>query len=247
MEAKTDNRTEIRKDGFFNRHYGTILAWLIGIAVFLLLCIFLMAYFTHERIVAETMGTLDKSETTGIVAVHEEAEDQATLEAKDTAEDYLAEQEAKKRRALKKWLAAQEKRVAKAKAKRAKEEAWERRTQEAWANTRRTWNGSGWDGLPLTRGRGAITGPSGKETYYNLNMAICVRIMRGMGFSEEEFPYEVREDGVKTLGGFVMVAANLSIRPKGSYIMTSCGPGIVVDTGGFASRNPTQLDLAVEW
>ena len=72
-------------------------------------------------------------------------------------------------------------------------------------------------------------------------------IPAGKGFSEKKYPYAVRNDGVKTLGGYVMVAANLSIRPKGSFIMTSVGTGIVVDTGGFASRNPTQLDIATDW
>ena len=247
MGTKT---TENRNKGitaFFNRHFGTILAWLVGIAVFLLLCIWLQGYFTHERIARETMESLSVKDTKGIVAVNEQAEDPVTLDARKVAEDYQARQKAKERKALKKWLAAQEKRVAKAKAKRARKEAWDRRTKEAWENTHRTWSGSSWNGLPLTPARGSITGPSGKETYYNLNMSVCVSIMRGMGFSEEEFPYEVRADGVKTLGGFVMVAANLGIRPKGSYIMTSCGPGIVVETGGFASRNRTQLDLAVNW
>ena len=90
-------------------------------------------------------------------------------------------------------------------------------------------------------------GPSGKETYYNLDMSVCVKVMRRMGFSEEEYPYAVRSDGVKTLGGYVMVAANLGIRPKGTLIETSVGTGIVVDTGGFAKRNRTQLDIAVNW
>ena len=102
-------------------------------------------------------------------------------DARKVAEDYQARQKAKERKALKKWLAAQEKRVAKAKAKRARKEAWDRRTKEAWENTHRTWSGSGWNGLPLTPARGSITGPSGKETYYNLNMSVCVSIMRGMG------------------------------------------------------------------
>ena len=57
----------------------------------------------------------------------------------------------------------------------------------------------------------------------------------------------VRADGVKTLGGYVMVAANLRISPKGSFIKTSLGTGIVVDTGGFAAHNPTQLDIATNW
>ena len=57
----------------------------------------------------------------------------------------------------------------------------------------------------------------------------------------------MREDGVKMLGGYVMVAANFSIHPLASLVPTSLGMGIVVDTGGFALNNPTQLDIAVTW
>jgi hypothetical protein len=106
---------------------------------------------------------------------------------------------------------------------------------------------SSWSGKTLSRSAGSITGPSGKETYYNLDMSGVIRIMRGMGFSEKEYPYEVRSDGAKTLGGYVMVAANLGLRPRGTFIQTSLGTGLVCDTGGFASSNRTQLDLATNW
>ena len=96
----------------------------------------------------------------------------------------------------------------------------------------------------LSKRSGTIIGPSGKETYYNLNMAGVVIIMRRMGNEDE---YWVRDDGVKMLGDYVMVAANLNLRPRGSLIETSLGMGIVCDTGGFAARNPTQLDIAVSW
>ena len=101
-----------------------------------------------------------------------------------------------------------------------------------------------YDGPVLTRSRGAISGPSGKETYYNLNMSGCINIMNSRGFHE---PYWVRSDGVKMYGYYVMCAAGLSIRPKGSIVESSTGLAIVVDTGGFASRNPRQLDIAVTW
>ena len=101
-----------------------------------------------------------------------------------------------------------------------------------------------YNGPVLTRSRGTITGPSGKETYYNLNMSGCINIMSGRGFHE---PYWVRSDGVKMYGYYVMCAAGLSIRPKGSIVESSNGLAIVVDTGGFASRNPSQLDIAVSW
>ena len=101
-----------------------------------------------------------------------------------------------------------------------------------------------YNGPVLTRSRGTISGPSGKETYYNLNMSGCISIMKGRGISE---PYWVRSDGVKMYGYYVMCAAGLSIRPKGSIVESSNGLAIVVDTGGFASRNPRQLDIAVTW
>lgn len=104
-----------------------------------------------------------------------------------------------------------------------------------------------YSGGKLTKSRGTIQGPSGKETYYNLNMTGVVSIMRRQGFSEAEYPYNVRADGVKCLGPYVMVAAHLGKRPRGSKVQTSLGTGIVCDTGGFASSNPTQIDVATTW
>ena len=74
-----------------------------------------------------------------------------------------------------------------------------------------------------------------------------VNIKRWQGFSESEYPYWVREDGVKMLGNYVMVAANLDLRPRGSKVPTSLGMGLVCDTGGFARNNRTQLDIATSW
>ena len=104
-----------------------------------------------------------------------------------------------------------------------------------------------YSGAKLSRSRGSIQGPSGKETYYNLNMNGVVSIMRRMGFSESEYPYNVRADGVKCLGPYVMVAAHLGKRPRGSKVQTSLGTGLVCDTGGFAANNPTQIDVATSW
>lgn len=101
-----------------------------------------------------------------------------------------------------------------------------------------------WKGPVLSKRRGVIHGPSGKETYYNLNMSVVVRSMQRMGY---DYEYWVRDDGVKMLGDYVMIAANLNLRPKGSIVETSLGPGIVCDTGGFAKRNPTQIDIATTW
>ena len=86
-----------------------------------------------------------------------------------------------------------------------------------------------------------------KETWYNLNMSGVVQIMREQGFSESEYPYWVRDDGVKMLGPYVMVAANLGVYPRGSIVYTSLGEGLVCDTGEFAKYNPHQFDIAVSW
>ena len=71
--------------------------------------------------------------------------------------------------------------------------------------------------------------------------------MRNLGYSEEEYPYWIREDGVKMFGDYIMVAANLDIRPKGTILECSLGTAIVCDTGDFAKTNKTQLDIAVDW
>lgn len=101
-----------------------------------------------------------------------------------------------------------------------------------------------WKGPVLSAGRGVNYGPSGKETYYNLNMNGVVNIMRSMGNTDE---YWVRDDGCKMLGDYIMVAANLNLRPRGSIVETSLGDAIVCDTGGFARKNPTQIDIATTW
>ena len=104
-----------------------------------------------------------------------------------------------------------------------------------------------WDGAVLSKIKGVVIGPSGKETYYNLPMTSIINNMRKKGYSEEEYPYWVRSDGVKMLGGYVMVAANYSIRPLGTKLESSLGYGIVCDTGTFVNNNPTQIDIAVTW
>lgn len=104
-----------------------------------------------------------------------------------------------------------------------------------------------WNGSVLTQSSGINYGPSGLETYYNLPMDGVVSIMRNTGFSEEEYPYWESPEGYKMLGNYIMVAADLSIRPRGTTIETSLGMGLVCDTGSFIYTNPEQLDIAVNW
>ena len=99
-----------------------------------------------------------------------------------------------------------------------------------------------WNGKVLTRSMGVVGAsetPSGlRETWYNLPMYGCMDLM-GLSYDG----YAIREDGVKTYNGYVMVASpDLSRWPKGSYIETTNGMGYVVDfcPGG-------NLDIAVSW
>ena len=104
-----------------------------------------------------------------------------------------------------------------------------------------------WDGEVITPSSGVANGPSGFETYYNLPMGGVVSIMRNLGYDEESYPYWVRDDGCKMLGDYIMVAANLELRPYGTVLPCSRGMAIVCDTGTFAASNPYQLDIAVSW
>ena len=104
-----------------------------------------------------------------------------------------------------------------------------------------------WSGPRLSRSSGVCQGPSGRETYYNLDMSGCVAMMRAKGYNSTDYPYWVRSDGCKMLGPYIMVAANLKIRPKGTILETSLGWAIVCDTGGFVRNYPYGLDIAVNW
>ena len=101
-----------------------------------------------------------------------------------------------------------------------------------------------WTGKKLNRHDGAIYGPSGKETYYNLNMSKCIYYMQQLGYYER---YWIRSDGCKMYGNRIMAAADLSVYPKGSTVMSSLGPCVIVDTGSFVNTTDVKLDIAVTW
>ena len=97
----------------------------------------------------------------------------------------------------------------------------------------------------LSKAAGRIIGPSGnEETWYDLNMSRVIQSMRNRGYSEDEYPYWVREDGCKMLGDYIMVAADLTDYSKGDIVMTSLGSGIVCDTGTDLKG---VFDLATNW
>lgn len=102
-----------------------------------------------------------------------------------------------------------------------------------------------WKGPALTKFRGVNNGPTGVETYYNLNMNGCIRMMRQRGYSKKKYPYWIRDDGCKMLGNYIMCGAYLKKYPKGTKVECSLGTCIVVDTGYM--RNKNHLDIAVNW
>lgn len=177
-------------------------------------------------------------EETANVVKETAAKIQAEIDAQKAAEEAARKAAEEKARAE---AEAKAKAEAEAKAK-AEAEAKAKAASQAKAQTQTTHYVS--RGGRLTRSAGVFNGPSGKESFYNMNMNNVVSAMRASGNNAR---YWVREDGVKMLGDYVMVAANLSIRPKGTILPTSLGMGIVVDTGSFALRNPTQLDIATAW
>ena len=102
-------------------------------------------------------------------------------------------------------------------------------------------------GKPLTAIKGVCDGPSGKETWYNLPMSNVIASMRKCGYSIQDYPYDIRDDGVKTLGDYVMVAADLNKYKKGDIVETSLGLGIVCDTGEFTETTDVDIDIATVW
>lgn len=101
-----------------------------------------------------------------------------------------------------------------------------------------------WSGPVLNTSAGSVQGPSGKETYYNLDMSGVVANLKAKGINGD---YWERADGAKMYGAYVMVAAELTSRPIGTILPTSLGMGIVSDTGSFAQNDATQLDVATNW
>lgn len=102
-----------------------------------------------------------------------------------------------------------------------------------------------WDGKVLNNSNGKVEGPSGIETYYNLPMSGCVKLMNNLGYYGTVW---TRSDGAKMWDEYVMVAADLSIHPKGSLVETTLGTGIVVDTGDFVHNGSgVSLDIATAW
>lgn len=194
---------------------------------------------TKQELITIDVASQAASTKDSLQVAHEETANVV----KETAAKIQAEIDAQKAAEEAARKAAEEKARAEAEAKaEAEAEAKAKAASQAKAQVQTTRYVS--RGGRLTRSAGVFNGPSGKESFYNMNMNNVVSAMRARGNNAR---YWVREDGVKMLGDYVMVAANLSIRPKGTILPTSLGMGIVVDTGSFALRNPTQLDIATAW
>lgn len=194
---------------------------------------------TKQELITIDVASQAASTKDSLQVAHEETANVV----KETAAKIQAEIDAQKAAEEAARKAAEEKARAEAEAKaKAEAEAKAKAASQAKAQAQTTHYVS--RGGRLTRSAGVFNGPSGKESFYNMNMNNVVSAMRARGNNAR---YWVREDGVKMLGDYVMVAANLSIRPKGTILPTSLGMGIVVDTGSFALRNPTQLDIATAW
>lgn len=95
----------------------------------------------------------------------------------------------------------------------------------------------------LTAKLGTVQYEGHKETWYNLPMHNIVE--RADAYYGLEGVYDVREDGVKTYNGFLMLATDWNEYPFGSVIETSLGTGIVLDMQ--TTGNKQIVDIAVDW
>lgn len=97
----------------------------------------------------------------------------------------------------------------------------------------------------LTKYNGVCYYNGRRESYYNLPMSQVIKYMHDLGFEGE---YSIRADGVKLFNGYVIVAADLSVYPKGTILECSLGKAIVCDTGSFTRvYGSSALDVAVAW
>lgn len=95
----------------------------------------------------------------------------------------------------------------------------------------------------LTAKIGTINYAGHVETWYNLKMnKVVERADAYYGLSDV---FEVREDGVKTYNGFVILAADKSV-PYGTVVETSRGIGIVLDYH-TVKDGKNVYDVAVDW
>lgn len=201
-------------------HYAKQAMRLLG-TIIILGCFIMMFHF---EVIAEAPTNKEKETSITSIAVENITEARSTnLEEPTTQKNKNIKKEKSEKKVKKAKKAKKAKKVKKTKKKITKKK---------------------WTGQVLTRSLGTVIGPSGKETYYNLPMQGVITYMKELGYTEK---YWVRDDGVKMYGKYIMCAANLKLRPKGTVLETSLGTAMVCDTGSFAETNPQQLDIAVAW
>ena len=97
--------------------------------------------------------------------------------------------------------------------------------------------------ITLTARIGTIQFEGHRETWYNLDMSrVISKADEAVGMSDL---YNVRDDGVKCYGPFVIVAADLNLHPRYSFVETSLGTGVVLDTHTASDRET--IDIATDW
>ena len=97
--------------------------------------------------------------------------------------------------------------------------------------------------ITLTARLGTIQFEGHRETWYNLDMSRITRQTdEATGLTNM---YNVREDGVKCYGPFVIVAADLNLHPRYTLVNTSLGTGVVLDAHTATDRET--IDIATDW
>lgn len=97
--------------------------------------------------------------------------------------------------------------------------------------------------LVLTAKLGTIQFQGHKETWYDLPMDnVIARSDAILGMTDL---YNVREDGVKCYGDFVIVAADPTRHRRFTFVETSLGMGIVLDV--HTADDPELIDIATTW
>lgn len=94
----------------------------------------------------------------------------------------------------------------------------------------------------LTARLGTVVYNGHKEFWYNRPMHNVVEKAQKNGYDE---PYWERKDGCKMIGKYIICAG--AEDRYGEVIETSRGLGMILDTGDFAKKDPTAIDMAVTW
>ena len=104
---------------------------------------------------------------------------------------------------------------------------------------------------PFDNPKGVYEGVNGIEGYSNYDVSLAVNTARQCGYTKDEYPYWVREDGCYMLGDYIICAADYKKYPYGTIVETALGKGIVIDTGGTVCEDYREyykdIDLATNW